>query len=61
MPSQELTNRKRAMAQELNNFITLKKEHSIALDAKKELVAESSRSQQKSVHGRCSSGHCALP
>ena len=41
------------MVQELNNFITQKKEHSSALDAKKELVAESSsRSQQKSVNGR---------
>ena len=60
MPSQELTNRKRAMVQELNNFITQKKEHSSALDAKKELVAESSsHSQQKSVNGGCSSDHVA--
>ena len=60
MPSQEVTSRKRAMVQELNNFITQKKEHSSALDAKKELVAESSsRSQQKSANGRRSFAHVA--
>ena len=48
------------MVQELNNFITQKKEHSSALDAKKELVAESSsRSQQKSANGRRSVAHVA--
>jgi len=52
MPASELTNRKKGMVQELNNFITQKKEHSNALDAKKELVAESSsRGQQKPLGG----------
>lgn len=40
------------MVQELNNLITMKKERSNALDAKKELVAESSsRGQQKPLNG----------
>ena len=40
------------MVQELNNFITMKKERSSAVDAKKELLAESSsRGQQKTVSG----------
>ena len=40
------------MVQELNNFITMKKERSSAVDAKKELLAESSsRGQQKTVNG----------
>ena len=52
MPLQELANRKKAMVQELNNFITMKKERSSAVDAKKELLAESSsRGQQKTVSG----------
>ena len=52
MPAQELANRKRALVQELNNLITMKKERSNALDAKKELVAESSsRGQQKPLNG----------
>ena len=52
MPSQELANRKKAMVQELNSFITMKKERSSAVDAKKELLAESSsRGQQKTVNG----------
>ena len=42
LPAQELTNRKRAMVQELNNFITQKKDRSSALSAKAELLAESS-------------------
>ena len=52
MPSQELANRKKAMVQELNNFITMKKDRSGAVDAKKELLAESSsRGQQKTASG----------
>ena len=52
MPSQELANRKKTMVQELNNLITMKKERSSAVDAKKELLAESSsRGQQKTVSG----------
>ena len=40
------------MVQELNNFITMKKERSSAVDAKKELLAESSSGgQQKTVSG----------
>ena len=59
MPASELTNRKRGMVQELNNFITQKKEHSSALDAKKELVAESSsRGQQKPLGGECFCSSC---
>ncbi len=47
------------MVQELNNFITQKKEHSNALDAKKELVAESSsRGQQKPLGGECFCSSC---
>ena len=52
LPAQELTNRKRIMVQELNNFITQKKERSNALSARAELVAESSsRGAQKPLTG----------
>ena len=54
LPAQELTNRKRAMVQELNNFITQKKERSNALSARVELIAESSsRGPQKPLTGEC--------
>ena len=41
----ELANRKKAMVQELNNFISMKKERSADLDARKELVAGGSPSK----------------
>ena len=42
------------MVQELNNFITLKKDRSSALSAKAELLAESSsRGVQKPLTGGC--------
>ncbi|KAK9915749.1 hypothetical protein WJX75_003579 [Coccomyxa subellipsoidea] len=41
----ELVNRKKAMVQELNNFISMKKDRSTDLDARKELVAGGSPSK----------------
>ncbi len=45
MAATELANRKKAMVQELNNFISMKKERSTDLDARRELVAGGSPSK----------------
>ena len=56
----DLDNRKKAMVQELNNFITMKKERSSALDARRELTeaGSSSKSSQKAVTGEHDSIDC---
>ena len=56
MPAADVANRKKALVQELNGFIGMKKERSEKLEAHQELTASSSRSsspekQKAGAHG----------